>query len=109
MVRRAFFLLFVIHATLGLGCKDPPPRRLTIAVEGMTCSSCVQAITAALQKLPGVLKAKVELKVGRATVDYTPSRVTTDVLLKTITKLGYKARALPRAAAAAKSERAAPH
>lgn len=106
MVRRAFFLLFVIHATLGLACKDPSPQRLTIAVEGMTCSSCVRAITAALQKLPGVSKATVELKAGRATVDYTPSRVSTDVLLKTITKLGYKARALPLAG---KGGRTAPH
>ncbi len=67
----------------------------TIAIEGMTCGSCVSAITKALKDLPGVQAASVDLKTKRAQVRHQPDKVTLDTLVATINKLGYKANVLP--------------
>ena len=40
----------------------------TFAVAGMSCAHCVQAVTAELAKLPGVLHVQVDLASGVATV-----------------------------------------
>lgn len=40
----------------------------TFAVAGMSCAHCVQAVTAELAKLPGVLDVQVDLASGVATV-----------------------------------------
>lgn len=105
MARRTLASTFALALTLTLvlACKPAPPKHLTIAVEGMTCNSCVKAITAALSQLPGVTKAEVKLEAGRAYVTYAPGKVSTETLLKTITKLGYKARALAPGSSPAKA------
>jgi copper chaperone CopZ len=40
----------------------------TFAVAGMSCAHCVQAVTAELARLPGVLDVQVDLASGVATV-----------------------------------------
>jgi copper chaperone CopZ len=42
----------------------------TYIVEGMTCEHCVMHVTKALQTIPGVSKAEVDLKTGRATLTH---------------------------------------
>lgn len=44
------------------------PEVVTIPVAGMTCGHCVGAVTRALQAVPGVATAAVDLASGRATV-----------------------------------------
>lgn len=41
----------------------------TLAITGMTCGHCQQAVTKALLGVPGVTGARVELAGGRAVVD----------------------------------------
>jgi copper chaperone CopZ len=43
----------------------------TYPVVGMTCSHCVQAVTAELSKLDGVTQVDVDLASGTATVEST--------------------------------------
>lgn len=40
----------------------------TLKIDGMTCGHCVSAVTAALQKVPGVVSAEVSLDKGQAVV-----------------------------------------
>lgn len=68
-------------------------KALNIAIEGMTCGSCVQAVTAALMKLPGVdqKSIRVVLKENKASLfvkDNSPETIT--ALKKLIEDAGYK-------------------
>jgi copper chaperone CopZ len=77
------------------GCpgRNLPPRTITLKVDGMTCGACVNAITATLKGLPGVLSAHVELKAGHAIVTYKPGDIQVGDLVHAINRLGYRAHA----------------
>ncbi len=45
------------------------PATETYTVLGMTCSHCVQAVTAELSRLDGVTHVRVDLAAGTATVE----------------------------------------
>lgn len=45
-------------------------EKVTINVEGMSCSHCVAAVTKALDALDGVSKVEVSLEDKTATVEY---------------------------------------
>ncbi|WP_098469968.1 heavy metal translocating P-type ATPase [Serinibacter salmoneus] len=63
-----------------------------LAVEGMTCASCVARVERKLQKLPGV-RAEVNLALERAHVTLTEP-VDTEDLLAAVDSAGYSARVL---------------
>lgn len=42
----------------------------TIAIDGMTCASCVGRVEKAIAKVPGVLKASVNLATERADISF---------------------------------------
>ncbi len=44
-------------------------EKLTIGIDGMTCASCVRRVEQALQALPGVVRASVNLATEKATVE----------------------------------------
>ena len=41
----------------------------TLTITGMTCSHCVNAVTAELGKLDGVTDVQIDLSTGTATID----------------------------------------
>ncbi|MGB9617086.1 MAG: heavy-metal-associated domain-containing protein [Desulfomonilaceae bacterium] len=43
----------------------------TIHIKGMSCNHCVQAVSKALQDLPGLTKVEVNLNAGAATLEHT--------------------------------------
>ena len=61
-----------------------------ILIEGMTCASCVSRIEKSLIKIPGVLKAVVNLATEKANVTYIDGSLNDSNLLDAITKAGYK-------------------
>jgi copper chaperone CopZ/predicted peroxiredoxin len=65
------------------------------AIEGMMCQGCVDAITDALTKIPGVKSAKVSLQDKRAVVLAAPADVPNEKILAAITAAGYKGRLAP--------------
>lgn len=74
------------------------PETVTeLAIEGMTCASCVGRVERALKKQPGVAAVTVNLATERASV-----RGSADVgdLIKAVADAGYAARAVDRSAAA---------
>jgi len=59
-----------------------------LRIDGMTCGHCVAAVKKALEKVPGVTAAQVELATGRARVEGEPSL---DALLAAVQDEGYQA------------------
>ncbi|NLG59074.1 MAG: copper-translocating P-type ATPase [Gammaproteobacteria bacterium] len=65
-----------------------PADSIELAVEGMTCASCVGRVERALQAVPGVERAAVNLATGRATVQ---GHVPEQALVDAIAGAGYRA------------------
>src|SRR5215218_6858328 len=64
-------------------------RERTFSVTGMTCASCVGRVERALENVPGVLEASVNLANERATVEYLAGEVEPRELEKAIEGAGY--------------------
>jgi Cu+-exporting ATPase len=64
-------------------------REVTFGVMGMTCASCVGRVERALEKVPGVLEASVNLATERATVEYLAGEVEPRELEKAVEGVGY--------------------
>ncbi|KAI1816535.1 heavy metal translocating P-type ATPase [Poronia punctata] len=65
--------------------------RVELAIEGMTCSSCVNAITRALEEQEWVTKAAIDLFGHRAAVEFTGNKEKADDIVATIESIGYGA------------------
>lgn len=82
-----------------------PATRTELAIEGMTCASCVARVERALASLPGVIAARVNLATERATVE---GSTVAALLVKAVEDAGYDARLVsagaPDAATAARKE-----
>ncbi|WP_448679232.1 heavy metal translocating P-type ATPase [Pseudomonas nicosulfuronedens] len=70
-----------------------PAHSLELAIEGMTCASCVGRVERALNKVSGVRSASVNLASERAHVELLGA-VDTATLIAAVDKAGYKARPL---------------
>jgi len=68
-----------------------PTDSVNLAIEGMTCASCVSRVEKALRKVPGVLAAEVNLATETARVQLA-SRVEPAALAEAVEKAGYQAR-----------------
>jgi Cu+-exporting ATPase len=68
---------------------DADVRETTLGVTGMTCASCVGRVERALEKVPGVLEANVNLANERATVGYVAGQVEPRDLRKAVDSAGY--------------------
>ncbi len=66
----------------------------TLAIEGMTCASCVRHVEDALNSVPGVLEATVNLATERASVRYFPASVEIGDMVAAVVAAGYGARPL---------------
>jgi Cu+-exporting ATPase len=60
-----------------------------IPVAGMTCENCVRHVTKALQSVPGVQQARVDLAQARAEVTVDPRRTDRSALRRAVEEAGY--------------------
>jgi Au+-exporting ATPase len=67
-----------------------PASRITLALEGMTCASCVSRVERALRAVPGVRTASVNLATERAQVEADGSVDALD-LVRAVAEAGYEA------------------
>jgi len=65
-----------------------------LAIEGMTCASCVAHVEKKLTRLSGVAAASVNLATEKARVSYDPASVTLPQLVGAVESAGYRARPL---------------
>ena len=73
----------------GPGVNAPAMGTLTLAVAGMTCEHCVGHVRKALEQVPGVAAAEVDLKSGQAKV--WGRRLDADALCRAVSQAGYSA------------------
>ncbi|MFQ5466039.1 MAG: copper ion binding protein, partial [Thermodesulfobacteriota bacterium] len=66
-------------------------ERITLPVTGMSCASCVDKIEGALGALGGVVQASVNFATEKATVDYIPTIVGVDDMVRAVRGAGYDA------------------
>lgn len=63
----------------------------TLKVKGMSCDHCVRAVTQALRNTTGVRDATVDLKAGRAQVEYDENETSPRALAGVVMDKGYSA------------------
>lgn len=68
-------------------------KKLTIQLETLTCPSCLQKINAAVKKLDGINKDKVEVlfNASRVRLEFNDEVIKVADIEETIEKVGYKA------------------
>ncbi|MBN2432876.1 MAG: heavy-metal-associated domain-containing protein [Acidobacteria bacterium] len=100
--------LVIVSAACGGPEKSTPPTSVaaesapavetataTLTVTGMHCEGCAEAITKALSKQPGVLRAAVTYETGQGEVDYDARRIQPENLITVIVEMGYGATTTP--------------
>ncbi|HEY6511869.1 MAG TPA: heavy metal translocating P-type ATPase [Burkholderiaceae bacterium] len=66
-----------------------PQERVTLAVQGMTCASCVARVERALTRVPGVVSASVNLATEQASVVRWRGQAPTAALVAALRGAGY--------------------
>ena len=79
-----------LTATIEQTGYDVPTATATLAIGGMTCASCVARNEKALRRVPGVIKATVNLATEKATVEYLPGVAGRDELVAAVRRAGYE-------------------
>ncbi len=82
---------------------DVPSGSADLAIEGMSCASCVSKVEKALNAVPGVTRASVNLATERAHIE-SAGQVPLGDLIKAVETAGYEARSLEEARSDAKQE-----
>ena len=64
---------------------------MTLAIDGMTCASCVSRVEKALLRVPGVVRAEVNLATESASVTLATRHIDEAVLVAAVERAGYVA------------------
>ncbi len=87
-----------IHPPMLDNTSDRPHEAVVhLAIEGMTCASCVARVEKALKKVPGVSSAEVNLATEMAEVQLSGGKADVSALTAAVEKAGYHARAITTA------------
>jgi Cu+-exporting ATPase len=76
-------------ADRGPETEEPTMTTTTLAVDGMTCGNCENAIQTSVGKLPGVQSISASHTEKSVTVTYDSDRVTVPEILEAISALGF--------------------
>ena len=71
------------------GCGAAKLTKETLAVGGMTCGHCKNAVEKAVRGLPGVLAAEVDLAAGKLSVEFDPAKTGLPAIKTAIVEEGY--------------------
>ncbi|MNY03697.1 Copper-transporting P-type ATPase [compost metagenome] len=63
----------------------------TLAIEGMSCKSCVAHVEKALAELPGLEAATVDLANKQAQIRFNPAALSVERIVEAIEALDYQA------------------
>ena len=64
--------------------------KINLPVEGMTCAACVGHVENALQSVPGMVDASVNLGTEKASVEFDSTEVTIEQIQEAVSGAGYK-------------------
>ncbi len=85
MTRKLLALLLIVPAA----ALAATPQTTVLDVRNMTCSMCSITIQKALERVPGVLDAKVDYDHKTAVVKYDPDKANPSALVKATTNAGF--------------------
>lgn len=66
-------------------------EKLEVKIEGMHCGACATGIQMITSQLDGVKSSFVDYEKKRGTVEFDPTKVTKEQIVKAIEEIGYKA------------------
>ena len=69
---------------------EPERATATVGIGGMHCASCVEANERAIESVPGVLRAEVNLATDEATVEYNPADAGLAAVHDAVEEAGYE-------------------
>jgi len=64
-------------------------KNLTLHINGMSCNHCLNAVSGALSRLPGVALRSV--RIGRAELEFEPNQITPEAIAAAVGAEGYAA------------------
>lgn len=64
-------------------------KKIVLNLEPLTCPSCIKKIEGALNRMDGVVEAKVLFNSGKVRAQFDESKITADEIAKTVAGLGY--------------------
>lgn len=82
----AFFFAATVLASTAFAGKA---STVTLDVSNMTCAACPITVRKALEKVPGVESAKIDLKAHRAVVAFDPAKTSPELLTKATREAGF--------------------
>ena len=82
-------LLASLLIVLPVAALAATPQTVVLDVQNMTCSMCSITIRKALEKVPGVIDAKVDYGHKTAIVKYDPDKAGPSALVKATTNAGF--------------------
>jgi mercuric ion binding protein len=82
-------MLVALLISLPVSTFAATPQTAVLDVQNMTCSMCSITIHKALEKVPGVIEAKVDYDHKTATVKYDADKTNPSVLVKATTNAGF--------------------
>ena len=82
-------LLLVALLATPIGVLAADSQTVVLDVQNMTCALCPITVTKALEKVPGVAAAKVDLPKKTAIVKFDPDRTNVSALVKATTNAGF--------------------
>ena len=69
---------------------DDGTASLTLVVQNMHCAACIRSIESAVEKLPGLKKARVNLSTRRLELRWEPAKTGAEPLLAAVAARGYR-------------------
>lgn len=81
--------LVLVSALTTTGAIAGGPSTATLDVTKMDCAVCPITVRKALEKVPGVESAKVDVKTRKAVVTFDPTRTSPSVLTKATANAGF--------------------
>ena len=81
--------LLILLMCLPVSAFAATPQSAVLDVQNMTCSLCEITIHKALEKVPGVIEAKVDYDHKTATVRYDADKTNPSALVKATTDAGF--------------------
>ena len=88
----AFLMRGRLQAESPVAVASEKTKRVEIAIDGMTCSSCAVGVRMMLKRTEGVLYADASFERKDAVVKYDPTQTTEKKILAAITSFGYGAK-----------------
>jgi P-type Cu2+ transporter len=70
---------------------DPGHAHITLAVEGVGCAGCIRKIEDGLQKLPGIVDARLNFTQRRLAVNWREREMSAERIIAALGEIGYRA------------------